>query len=452
MNIFLTGATGFVGRRLLEVLLRDPTNEVRCLVRDASRAPDHPRVRTVVGALPDALGLAADALSGCDVVVHLAALTGKARPADLENVNVRGTARLLELAARAGVSRFVHASTVAVRYPEKRHYPYARSKEEAEHVVRASDLDWAILRPTIVFGPGSPVGDSLRSLARAPVLPLFDGGRARIQPVHVDDVVAAFATLAGEAALGGRTIDFGGRDHTTFGEFLRDLRRELTGRDGPVLPIPLAPILPVLGFAERFAFDLLPVTAGQFYAFRHDGLAPDSPDDQPPRLARKGTADILGEFRTEVSAAPTAAERATRLDVECSAFTRYLVGVEPGDLIRAHYRRAHERGRNGPVEPDAPEDPLVDFARRGPGAVRLADTWAALFERKGVLRRKLVLLLAMLESSGDTAGRVDRPTVPTAPAFLFGAAARGVLFLLTLPVAALAVAWHRRGFRRPGAA
>jgi len=451
MRIFLTGATGFIGRLLLERLRREGADEVRCLVSDPSRLPADPRVTPVRGRLPHDVGGIVAALAGCDRVIHLAGPTGNARPEEHRRVHVDGTAALVGAAREAGVPRFVHVSTIAVTYPEKKHYPYARAKEEAEAVVRASGLDWAILRPTIVLGARSPLLRPLGALASAPVLPLPGGGRATIQPVHVDDVAAALAALAREPSLGGRTVELGGRDTVTFGAFLARLRVRRTGHDGPRVPVPLGPLVGALGALERLGVTGLPVTAGQFYAFRHDGTARDDPQAEPPRAARRGVDEIVTELADALDAPPTEEERRARLEAECSVFGRYLCGIEPGDAIRRHYLRAHEPGSQGPVPAGAPDDPLVAWARRGPAFTRVADGWAALFDRRGPLRSKLVLMLAMLESVADTSRRVDGPTTPGTVAFLLGAALRGVRFVLLLPVAAVTVgprAWAARSRRR----
>ena len=80
-------------------------------------------------------------LAGCETVLHLAAVTGKARTADFHAINAEGTRVLLERARAAGVSRFIFVSSIAAGFADQRHYPYAVSKVEAEQAVLASGLD-----------------------------------------------------------------------------------------------------------------------------------------------------------------------------------------------------------------------------------------------------------------------------------------------------------------------
>jgi NADH dehydrogenase len=236
------------------------------------------------------------ALAGSDTVVHLAALTGKGAPKEHFRVNAEGTELLLERCRREGVARFLHVSTIAVTFPEKRHYPYARSKEESERLVRESGLDWAILRPTIVLGPNSPLWTKFFSLASAPILPVFGSGQNRVNPVHVNDVVSCILSLLASDRLGGRTVECGGRDVLTMGEFLRAMRRAARGREGPALHLPVGVIVEMLSLVGRFALPILPVSAGQFYAFRYDGVAEITEGLAPEPSDRMGVEEMIREM------------------------------------------------------------------------------------------------------------------------------------------------------------
>jgi hypothetical protein len=199
---------------------------------------------------------------------------------------------------------------------------------------------------------------------------------------------------------------------------------------------------------EPVAFSVLPITAGQLYAFAYDASAADSDDPPPPRGRRRGVAELIREHleaeRARVPAVPPDVE----LDRECSVFARYLAGIEPGDYVRAKYRAAHQPGAFGPAREDA--DPLTRIARRGPGFARIADAWASVLAREGTLRRKLVLLLAILESTGETSPRVDSPDRGTRAGFLLGLVPRALLFVATLLVALVAVPLLRLRAGRDG--
>ncbi|MBN2346079.1 MAG: NAD-dependent epimerase/dehydratase family protein [Candidatus Aminicenantes bacterium] len=274
-SLFITGGSGFVGRRLLAAIDPGRFGELRWLSRDpAGRAPRTAPVpaRAVRGDInvPESYRALLD--PGV-TVLHLAAATGKAGPALQRRVNVDGTRTLLQECARAGVRRVLHVSSIAAKFPEKKHYPYARAKEEGEALVRASGLPHVILRPTIVAGPGSPVLAGLGRLASLPVLPVFGDGRTRVQPLHVDELVRMMlAVLAGDR-FRGETLEIGGASIVTIEDLLLRLRR-LLGRHGRrVIHLPLRPLMPLLAAVEKLLGGRLPLSAGQLYSFRYDGVA-----------------------------------------------------------------------------------------------------------------------------------------------------------------------------------
>lgn len=442
-RLLITGASGFIGRRFLAALDRSSFREVTCLVRDAGALPGE---RVIVGRLEDPASYAS-ALHADSTVVHLAAATGKAAPATYEAVNVEGTSRLVAACRQAGTRRFVFVSTIAAAYPDKRWYPYARSKAAAETIVRESGLDFLIVRPTIVLGTGSPAARSLGLLAR-PWLTVVPGdGKARVQPIDVDDLARVLSALATEERLGGETLGLGGPEAVPVGELLSRLSAARSGRRPRVIRLPLAPIVANLGRVEKVLLRVLPVTAGQLSAFANDGTV-----EPHPLLARwvpgfKRLDEMLGADLRDTAG--------DSLDAECVAFTRYLCGQAPTDYVRLKYREAHARlGALGGTLADPFDAVLLRLARR-PGLTRLADAYARAFAVRSRVRVKLIVLLAILESCEPTHHHFDGPDACGAPRLVLRAASHAIRSALALLGAVLVLRplhfFWRRGPASAGA-
>jgi NADH dehydrogenase len=281
-KIFMTGATGLVGRGLLARLGGDKRSGGRdmpavvALSRNVSAFPE-PGVRFVMGRLSEPQTWAGS-LEGVTEFVHMAALTGKASAAEYERVNVEATRIAIEQCKLAGVRRFLFVSTIAVNYPDIARYPYAQSKVRAETLVRASGLEWTIVRPTIVLGRRAKQWHKFEGLAGLPLVPMFGDGKIRIQPIHVDDLGACLASWFDDPSLAGETLELGGPEVIEFGAMLSRIHRRKKGTDARFLRIPLKLSMSVAWALEGPLLPVLPVTAGQLHAFRYDSTA------QPNRL------------------------------------------------------------------------------------------------------------------------------------------------------------------------
>lgn len=240
MLIALTGATGFVGRRTLDLAL-GRGHRVRALTRRPQ--PGREGVTWVEGALDRPDGLDA-LLGGTEAVIHVAGVVSAPDAAGFAAGNVEGTRAVIEAAGRSGVRRLVHVSSLAAREP--RLSLYGRSKAEAERVVAASALDWTIVRPPAVYGPGDLEQLDVFRLARRGLALLPPPGR--MSAIMVDDLAALLVTLAERG--GPRVIYEADDGHAiTHADYARAVGRALGRR---VLPLPLpAPLLRLGARADR---------------------------------------------------------------------------------------------------------------------------------------------------------------------------------------------------------
>jgi nucleoside-diphosphate-sugar epimerase len=210
-------------------------------------------------------------------VFHLAAATGAASTQQLHEVNYAGTQALLAACKDAAAGKFVFMSSIAVTGNDIAHYPYAQSKLAAEKAVQDSGLDCVIVRPTIVLGEGAPNWRMLRKLSCLPVVPLFGGGNAQVQPVDVIDVARGLEWLIENRLESGSVVEVGGPEVLPFSAFLACIRAAC-GRGGfPGLPIPVAPVRTMLKMLKLILGDRLPLGPGQLAPFINDGVAERNP-------------------------------------------------------------------------------------------------------------------------------------------------------------------------------
>src|SRR5262249_43704092 len=152
MKVFLTGATGFVGRNMLTRLLEEG-HTVRALVRDPPKAANlaHGGVDLVPGDVVEGRGLD-QGLEGCEAVIHLVGIIMEKGKNTFAAVHHLGTRNVVEAARRARVKRFVQMSALGARGDGPA--PYQTTKWRGEEEGRKSGLPFCILRPSLIFGPG----------------------------------------------------------------------------------------------------------------------------------------------------------------------------------------------------------------------------------------------------------------------------------------------------------
>lgn len=214
MKIAVTGATGFVGREFLRQAAEEGHALVP-LVRTKSGIPDE----IVTGELSHG-SLSAEHLSGVDAIVHLAARTHVLNDtadgeAEYHRVNVVGTNALLDAALEANVKRFVYMSSVKAigefslpgkplspETPARPQDAYGRTKNTAEGHVRerceGAGVEWVVLRPPLVFGPGVKANFARLVTAVAKGFPLPLGGVSNARSLVDVENLAQAALLACE--------------------------------------------------------------------------------------------------------------------------------------------------------------------------------------------------------------------------------------------------------------
>jgi dihydroflavonol-4-reductase len=263
MRVFVTGATGFVGPHVVHAL-RKSGHTVRALLLEGEQAPEG--VEVVVGDLTDS-GSLAGLLQDCGAVVHLAGVVGYGRSwAACRAVNVGGTRHLAEEAVRAGVSCFVHMSSVAVYgrvsgVPLTEEAPlrpigdpYGDTKIEAERVVAevCGAMRTVLIRPTVLYGPGDqlflPAVLARLASGRARAL---GTGRQRVDLVHVRDVADFVALAVHKEAIEG-PYNLADPHTPGWADFLAQLAN-LAGAPQPGRPLPYPVAMTAAALSEGVA-------------------------------------------------------------------------------------------------------------------------------------------------------------------------------------------------------
>jgi uncharacterized protein YbjT (DUF2867 family) len=277
--LFLTGATGTVGRALLRRLIAAGT-PVRCLVRDPRRlGEERVRVQIALGDLSDPRSFR-HALRGVDTVVHLASVIRDQPAGSIEELVGSATWRLVRAAEQAGVQRFVFFSALGASTRSRARL--LRAKAMAEQAVIQSSLAHTVFAPSIVYAPGDPYLTLLERIARLGVMPIPGSGQATFQPIWAQDVVdcviAALSGGANQADSVGPRYELAGPETLTHEQIVRLVLTSFR-RPRPIIKVPAR--------LTRRALDLVELVMGPtaFATWDEAELL------EVPMIARRGTAD-----------------------------------------------------------------------------------------------------------------------------------------------------------------
>ena len=272
-TVVVFGGAGFLGRRLVSRLATQGMT-----VRVAVRYPDPARVErrsmgfdqvTVVPAdLRDQASVAA-AIAGASAVVNSVSAYVEKGDVTFEAVHVQGAKTVAREAVAAGVARLVLVSGIGADAHSES--PYIRARGRGEQVVRQEFPGATIVRPGAMFGPGDALFGTLADLARLlPVLPLIGGGDTRLQPVFVEDVAEAVASILTDPRTVGRTYELAGPGVYTLRELIKMTLRLMRKRR-LLIPVPFA-----VAEIQARLFELLPnppLTTGQIDLLKADNVA-----------------------------------------------------------------------------------------------------------------------------------------------------------------------------------
>lgn len=230
MKILLTGATGFIGGHIHQALNQAGHEVLGCSRR---LGVDFNRMLRPEEWLP--------LLDGVEAVINAVGIIAETRGQTFEILHHQAPAALFRACEQAGVRRVVQISALGA--DERAFTPYQLTKRAAEDVLRGLGVEWFVLRPSLVYGPGGKSMALFQCLAALPLIPLVGDGGQRIQPVHVSDLVAAVLRCLQPETPARLTLDLVGAQPLTFVEWLQLMRRAQGKAPAPTLPVPFSFIL-----------------------------------------------------------------------------------------------------------------------------------------------------------------------------------------------------------------
>lgn len=253
--ILVTGGTGAVGSKLVEMLLSNE-QPVRIIIRGhgdwkQSSMPQFRKtgVDVVVADMRDQTRLEA-AVEGCQAIVNLGAAMRSTPDESVESVNMEAVVNLVAIAEARGVQRFIHVSCLgATQHSGCR---YFTSKWASETIVKSAQLYWTIFRPSLIFGDDSHMMNILGYwVNRFPVIPVIGSGLNRIQPVSSEDVAAAILQSIYNKDSAYKIYDLVGPTSYSLTELL-EMMADWQGITKKTVNIPSDFTLKVLSFLSRY--------------------------------------------------------------------------------------------------------------------------------------------------------------------------------------------------------
>lgn len=267
--IFIAGGTGFVGRHLVDRLLKEG-KKVRCLVRESSRVDTLKRagVELAVGDITDYNSLE-EATKGVEKVIHLVGIIQESGKSTFKSIHVEGTKNIIKASLKNGVRLLFYQSALGADVSSP--LGYHRTKAEAEILVKESGLQYVIFRPSLIFGSGDKFILRLSSvIKKSPLIPVIGEGKARFQPIYIEDWVSCALIALEDVRMHNRIIEFGGPEHLTYTEII-DILTEVLRVQRYKVYMPVHVMRPLVKFMEKILPEP-PVTTEQLILLQQDNI------------------------------------------------------------------------------------------------------------------------------------------------------------------------------------
>jgi len=233
--IYLTGATGFIGLRVAQ-LLQQKKQTFICLLRPESHTDrlDLAEIKYLKGDFGDAGWLAGVFKKG-DMLIHLAGVTHASRRSAYIQGNIGLTKSIVDAGLQAGLKKIIFLSTAVVNSLGD----YARTKKEAENIIISGNINYVIIRSALVYGPGDRKNLTalIKLVGKTPLVPVIGNGKNRLQPIYVNDLAEILVQSIG-AGHNREIVGAAGPDSLTYDNLLMMIA-SLLGKKIILVHIPL---------------------------------------------------------------------------------------------------------------------------------------------------------------------------------------------------------------------
>ena len=238
MNILLTGASGFIGRHILQELERQNHQVIACCRKPKKLffksenttilQLDYTNMLSEKDWLPH--------VENIDAVINCVGIISESGSQTFQKLHDLVPSALFKAAARAGVKKIIQISALGA--DDSAYSAYHLSKKAADDTLKKLAVDWFVLHPSIVYGDGAQSMALFHALASSPVHALIDGGQQLMQPVHVSDVVATVIQCLKPESTAQKTLPLVGPEAISFKQLLQHLRQRLGKNPAPSFSLP----------------------------------------------------------------------------------------------------------------------------------------------------------------------------------------------------------------------
>ena len=225
VKICITGATGFIGRNLVNRLGKNGSVLKLLYHNQKPDFPENDRTEYVAGGLEDSESLT-ELCKETEVLIHLIGIIVETRHKKFQTTVVQGTKEVVQAAVKAGVKRIIYMSAIGAN--KHGSTMYFRTKSEAEEIVKSSGIEYTIFRPSLVYGKQDGfLTLQSKILKRSPVSPIIGSGKFLMQPVYIDDLTkAVFNSLTNPESIN-RTIEIGGPQRLEYREIIELIKKQM---------------------------------------------------------------------------------------------------------------------------------------------------------------------------------------------------------------------------------